>query len=296
MPGIVVALVLGSSLLHASWNVLVKRSIDKAVFSWLASLVATVLTIPFAVAWWHSWDAAPSRALWAGASGIWQSGYVVLLALAYEHSDLSIAYPLSRGWAPVFLMPITIGLMHERVAPLAGVGIAVIVVGSYTLHMRSLRLREWAVPLRAAGERGSLLAIATALTIAVFHAIDKRGVTGADFHLSVVYLWLIQVVITVCVGAHLIPSGRWRNIGREWRQGWLPVTAMAVMGFVAYILILVAFQSGGQASYVVPFRNTSIVIGTLLGALHLREVSGGMRVTAAVAIAAGAAMIALSRG
>ena len=59
MSGVVVALVLGSSLLHASWNVLVKRSIDKAVFSWLASLVAAVLAAPYAVAWWDSWSPAP---------------------------------------------------------------------------------------------------------------------------------------------------------------------------------------------------------------------------------------------
>lgn len=294
MSGLVVALVLGSSLLHASWNVLVKRSLDKAVFSWLASVVAALLVLPFAVAWRDAWTAEPWRAWWAAASGGWQSVYVILLALAYEHTDLSIAYPLSRGWAPVFVIPITVGLMHESVAPVAAFGIAVIVIGSYTLHLRSLRLREWAAPLRAAGEKGSLLALATAVTIAVFHAIDKRGVTGSELQLSVVYLWLIQVGITVCVGGYLIPSGRWRNIAREWRLRWREVTAMAVMGFLAYVLILTAFQCGGKASYVVPFRNTSIVIGALLGALHLREQSGGMRVAAAAMIALGAAMIALS--
>ena len=296
MSGILVALVLGSSLLHGSWNLLVKRSIDKAVFSWLASVVAAVVMLPFAVGWWGAWSDQSWRSLWAVFSGGWQSIYVILLALAYEHTDLSIAYPLSRGWAPVFLLPITVGLMHESVALPAGVGIAVIVFGSYILHLRSLRLREWAAPLRAAGEKGSLLALATAVTIAVFHAIDKHGVSGSAVQLSVVYLWLIQIGIIVWVGVYLAATGRWRNIGREWRLRWREVVAMALMGFAAYLLILIAFQIGGKASYVVPFRNTSIVIGVLLGALHLGEESGGMRVAAAVLIALGTAMIALSPG
>jgi drug/metabolite transporter (DMT)-like permease len=296
MSGLVITLVLASSLLHASWNLLVKRSLDKTVFSWLASVVAAIVTAPLAIAWWGAWSPAPGRSLWAIASGGWQSIYVVLLAVTYEHSDLSVAYPLSRGWAPVFLIPITVGLMGERVAPLAGVGIAVIVLGSYSLHLRSMRPRGWAAPLRSAGEKGTVLALATALSIAVFHAIDKQGVTGAGFGLAICYLWLIQVGITVWVGAYLGVIRRWRNVGRELRLRWREITAMAIMGFVAYLLILKAFQLGGSASYVVPFRNTSIVIGALLGALHLGEESGGIRVAAAIMIVVGTAMIALSPG
>ena len=92
--------VLGSALLHAGWNFLVKASgerlLDTATLALGGSLLAAFL-LP-----WVSLPASASLP-WLAISVLIHVAYFVALIETYRHADLSVAYPLMRGLAPVLV-------------------------------------------------------------------------------------------------------------------------------------------------------------------------------------------------
>ncbi|MEX5744631.1 hypothetical protein [Massilia sp. X63] len=95
VPGPVLAAVLGAALLHAGWNAAVKAEPDKLLSASAVTLGALALCfLP-----------APQAASWPfiAASGALQVAYYLLLAATYRDADISHAYPLMRGSAPVLV-------------------------------------------------------------------------------------------------------------------------------------------------------------------------------------------------
>ena len=91
----IVLIVLFGALLHASWNVLVKSSTDKALDTALIHLVGSVIALPllFIVG-------VPGAA--SGRSSLHRSSSTsatTSLTGAYKHGDMGLTYPLMRGVA-----------------------------------------------------------------------------------------------------------------------------------------------------------------------------------------------------
>ncbi|RPH79052.1 MAG: hypothetical protein EHM77_06295, partial [Planctomycetaceae bacterium] len=119
--------VLGAAFLHAIWNALVKSGggeplLDMAMICWWSSVVA-LFFLPFV--------ATPDRAAWPfmAVSAAIHFAYYVTLAGAYRHADLSFAYPLMRGIAPMIVATLGVVFLGERPGPAMMAGIALISVG-----------------------------------------------------------------------------------------------------------------------------------------------------------------------
>src|SRR5437763_917991 len=96
----VLLVVLFGALLHASWNLLVKSRRNKQLATALVYAISGILSgiaLPFLP--------SPSPASWSylAASTLTELLYGVLLAAAYRVGDLSHAYPLMRGTAPLLV-------------------------------------------------------------------------------------------------------------------------------------------------------------------------------------------------
>ena len=106
--------VLGAGLLHASWNALLKSAgggdplLDTATVV-AGSTVCSIVALPFVP--------IPLAASWpfALASVVIHFGYYLTLAQAYRTGDLSFAYPLMRGTAP--LLVTVLGILFLRELP-----------------------------------------------------------------------------------------------------------------------------------------------------------------------------------
>ncbi|WP_395407739.1 EamA family transporter [Pseudoduganella sp. UC29_106] len=114
MPGHVVAVVLLAALLHASWNALVKAGKEPFLTSVLVASGAaafSALALPFLP--------PPSAASWPylAASTCIHFFYFGLLAAAYRHCDMSHAYPLMRGSAPLLVAVLSVPLLGEQLNP-----------------------------------------------------------------------------------------------------------------------------------------------------------------------------------
>ena len=103
MPVAVFLLVFASAALHVLWNALVKTCENKASFAWLTCLVSVVVSLPVFLVCRATSPGALHAEVWALAalSGLVEAIYIVFLYKAYEWTDLSVVYPLSRGLAPL---------------------------------------------------------------------------------------------------------------------------------------------------------------------------------------------------
>src|SRR2546421_12187531 len=117
MPPIALGLLLAAALLHAGWNLFVKRAEEKQVFTWWGLVVGSVCFAPLLLLS----QSFPLR-IWPYVifSALVEGAYYIILTRAYEHGDFSLVYPMARGAAPAFLVVWAVLFLGER-PRLAGV-------------------------------------------------------------------------------------------------------------------------------------------------------------------------------
>jgi drug/metabolite transporter (DMT)-like permease len=219
-------------------------------------------------------------------SGLFETAYMVFLSAAYGAGDLSLVYPIARGTAPVLVTPLAILVLGERLSPLGILGIGLVVFGIFASQGVSSRLSPFAPGAR----RAVALAVLTGVMTAGYSLVNKVGVSVAP---AALYAFLVFVVNGVLTWVVL-----WRRHALAWPlgRGIRPVrlVAIGILMMAAYMAVVVS-MSLAPVSYVVAARETSIVVGALLGALVLKERQPVARLAGAAVIFAGVLVIALSR-
>jgi drug/metabolite transporter (DMT)-like permease len=285
MSVVAIALVLFSALLHASWNMLAKRSADPLAFIFGFNLISSILfAIPAGIMFVLHPVPAGGWPFMA-TTGTLHVFYMFLLAAAYRHGAFSLAYPVARGTG-VFLVPIlAIPIYGERPSIAGALGIFCVLAGLVTMAIPEKR-----VPGTAPGSRkGVLFAFLTGLAIAGYSLVDKGGVDRVH---PVIYVYVIFLICTIGMAPYVV-SRRREALAREWQENRPALLAGGVLPIATYLIVLLAMQIAA-VSYVVPLRETSIVFGTLLGVLILKEQVTVRRTIASVAIAAGVLAIAIA--
>ena len=208
--------------------------------------------------------------------------FFILVAEAYAHGGIALAYPLMRGVAPMMTL-VTSWLLLGEVLPTARLD----------RHCGDLRWRRGvgAAPRRCrrseggafrVGQRRGYIRIYTercgrraGLAHAVdLHAMDVSVVRHPDFAVAASFY------LTAC-------TERLRKLARG------ICGAGASIG--AYTLVLWAMTRAPVAP-VAALRETSILLGVVLARLFLGERPGRRGWSGAVAIAAGAALLRLAPG
>ena len=285
MSSIALVLTLGSAMLHALRDFLIKSSDDKLAFSWLFRVAGLVLLLPVVVT-------RPSLIVppvgWALilASGLVHALYTFSLARAYERGDLSLVYPIARS-APVFVLLWSTLVWREPMSSIGVSGIILIVIGAYVVQARGLSLRALSEPIRVTFRDPSLrIAWVTAILVATYSLIDDRGVASLD---PVVYLFAYGTVGCAVLSPLVLVSRR-NGHAWEWRSRWWRVLLAAAMSTGGYLLALFAFRME-HVGYVTGVRQLSILFGVILGWRLLKEPHGRMRLSGAALMVAGMLLI-----
>lgn len=288
VSALAVGLVLISAVMHATWNVLAKRSADPLAFLFAIGVAGVALyTVPALVILQQEGLAVEGLPFLV-ASGFLQFVYVLTLAAAYRHGALSLAYPVARGTGVLLVPLLAIPLLGEQPTALAFVGIGTIVAGLLLINVLGARDRVAAEIER--GRRGLLFAFLTGLTITAYSLIDKAGV--ARIH-PLLYVYGI-VLIEIAILAPYVLSRRRALLIGIWMSDRRAVLLAGLLNVSTYLIVLAALRIGGSnVGYVVPLRETSIVVATLLGVFVLHERIGWVRLAGCGCIALGVLLIAL---
>lgn len=283
----VVLLLAAAGVVHSTWNLLAKKSLDSQAFLWLALVCAAALfAVPFALLY----TPFPAQGwLYIALSGALEAVYYLLLGSAYSAGDLSLVYPLSRGAAPIFVLLFAVAALGEHVTPLGVLGILLTVAGVYVIHLRSLARRDLLAPLLALRQLASRLALLTGLVIAAYSVVDKVGVRYVNPFL---YIYLIFGVSLLWLAPYMLLAKR-QALAKEWRTQPVSIVAASVMFVVSYLLVLIALR-GAAVSYVTAVRGIAVVFAALMGTLLLREPFPRMKLWGSALIFLGIACIELA--
>ncbi|MEC9467030.1 MAG: hypothetical protein VX980_00540 [Actinomycetota bacterium] len=263
MPLSAVLMVLVSTVLHAGWNARLHRGGDPEVVIALAYLFVGIILLPTAVV------DPPSEVLGRVlVSSVAQGLYMGLLGTAYRTGSLGVAYPISRGSAPLLVGLGGWLLLDETPSVATAVGLVVLVVGLLAVA---------GVGAQRAERRAVVLAGITGLCTVAYSLIDARAVdlTGALGYLSAVMVFSSVGVLAVRRPALV-----------RLRAGFGESVLVGLGQGGAYALVLLAFQRA-QAGQVAGLRQVSVVLGVLI----VREALGPRAVWGAVAVTVGAALV-----
>ena len=271
--------VLGAGLLHAGWNALIKSAaggdalLDTATIV-AGSTVCSFLALPFLP--------IPLSEAWpmAAASVVIHFGYYLTLAEAYRTGDLSFAYPLMRGTAPLLVTLLGVVFLRELPSPNIALGILLICSGIVVI----------AFAQRHHHPRAAVYwALLNAAIIGVYTLIDGAGARASGNALSyVVYLTFLE-------GVFFLAWLRWRRgapavtyIARQWRRGLLG----GFCSVAAYGIVLWAMTRAPIAA-VSALRETSVLFAAIIGSFLLKEGFGIARLVGAASVVAGVAALKL---
>jgi drug/metabolite transporter (DMT)-like permease len=282
------ALLLLAAVMHASWNLLVKRATERQVFTWWALCVGALCCLPLLLVG----GALPTAVLpFVAASALAEAAYFLALTRAYQVADFSLAYPMARGAAPVFLLVWSVLLLGDRPRPGGYAGLALLVGGLALVGSAAWLARRSSHP-SAPSSRGLLMALGVALCISIYTAIDGKAV-----HLPstspVGYTVAVMACTAVVLGPPLLAFYGRRTLATELRVNWPRIAVVGVLNIATYILVLLAYQMS-RVSYAGAIREVSVVFGALLGWLVLGERFGLPRLAGAALIFAGIVVIAVA--
>ena len=273
----VLAAVLGAAALHALWNSLVKSASDKFLSSavvaiWcggVALLAALVLPRPAGVA-------MP----FILASAIIHIVYFILVGQLYRSADLSVAYPIMRGLAPLIAAVIALATLGEAPRPIASLGVAALVAG--VLGMGASGLAHGRIDRPTV-----IVALANSAVIAVYSVIDGQGarLSGAGAAFAFAYnSWadaltaLAYLPIILCLRGRAAVAA----FAQDWRLGLVGGGA----AFLGYAIVIWAMTRAPIAA-VAALRETSVVFAGVIGVVALGEPFHAQRAIAALVILAG---------
>ena len=291
MSFIAFALIIIAAFLHATWNLFAKVSKDMIALMWWA----TVLGVLGYGVWLVI---GPGIYLGQGSwipflvSAMAETGYFITLVRAYSQGDLSLAYPISRGSAPIFAVVLSALFLSEKLPWFGYIGIGLMVIG---INVASLPLEggrrgfcaTTVAPFRNTAVGWSLV---SAIFISIYSISDKIAVNATP---PLIYNWWVflgNAVLWMPLVWRRFPS---RKNFDELRKNSRGVIATSVMMVGAYAAALVALGLT-SASYVVAGRGLSVVIGAFFGSLMLKEGFGSVRITGATLMVVGLTMIAFA--
>jgi drug/metabolite transporter (DMT)-like permease len=271
--------VLAAALLHAGWNALLKAAqggdplLDTACVV-AGSGVTGAVVAPFV--------GFPDPAAWkfAAMSAAIHFGYYVALAHAYRTGDLSFAYPLMRGTAPLLVTVLGAAFLAEWPTIQVALGIVLICAGILSIALARRGRHSRAAFAWALGNAG---------IIALYTLVDGAGARASGNAASYV-VWLTVFEAFPFLGWIFAVRGA-AALGYL-RQGWRRGLAGGAASLAAYGIVLWAMTRAPVAA-VAALRETSVLFAALIGAVWLKEGFNLPRLAGAASVVLGIAALKL---
>lgn len=280
-------LIVISAVMHALWNLLVKRSTHKTVFIWWMFVTSSALFTTLIVSLPEPFKTPDSHTMIMVLLG---AACFVLYHLfngrAYRGGDLSVVYPLcqtSMVYVPIWGML----LLGERMS-LCGIGgVLLVLLGTYSIQLHRFSLHDMVRPFRNIKSPSVRDALSAGFIYSIGSIAEKSGVKQYS---PLYFTYLLVLMMLFLMSFNMIRSKYRQQIIAELREKWRLILLSGPVMMASFLTFRYGLNMS-QVSYAVPMRQISIVIGVLIGILFLKESFGRIRIVSAVLIMAGVALI-----
>jgi drug/metabolite transporter (DMT)-like permease len=278
---VVVAAVLSAAVLHATWNAIAHGAADRLVgftaigiaYTGCGAVVALIGGSPPGGAWPY-----------IVTSAVLHAGYQLLLLASYQLGQFSQVYPLARGTSPWVVALVATSVLGQDLPPLELAGVVIVSAGLISLVFFGGR------PARA-GLSALAAAFGTGLLIAAYTVVDGIGVHHAPLASYSGWLFFLTGPALPLFAA----ARRGRALPAQLRPALVVGVAGGVVSLAAYGLVLWA-QTRGALAPIAALRETSIIIGAVIGAVFFDERFGVGRAMASTVVVAGIILINMPAG
>lgn len=265
-------LILVSGFAHAVVNAILKAGNDKmsrrALIDGFSALILApaAFLVPLPAHAWH----------WLIASAAVHGLYLFALIKSFEQSDMTVAYPIARGLAPMLAAAGAVAIFHEPISISVVMGIIAIACGVVFIGV-SHKMQRSAV----------VWAVLTGTCIASYTVIDAQGVRAAPTALSYI-VWTFLLLGGALGTFFAIWRGRafFATAAGQWKSG----LAAGALSIVTYGFALLAFRIGATPR-LAALRETSILFGTAIAVIFLKERLTRIRLVGVFSIAVGAMLL-----
>ena len=266
-------LILTSALSHALVGAVMKRSSDKLILRGILSVTAACIALPFAL-----YFPFPPLDVWFILIGGVTIHFVyhVTQATAFTKGDMSVVYPIMRGFAPALTALFAFFLLKENLSPTEIIGLFIVVL--------SLLGFAWPETVKTEGWKGAIaFALASGLLTALYTVVDTYGVRLAPHKFSFIAWFFVIEGIGIGLIVCFIKREDLRvKITQDLKGGIIA----GMLGFVTYTSALWAFSLAPIAG-LAALRETSVIFGALLATFWLGEKFGAKRTLLAILLAFG---------
>ena len=292
-----------SAGMHASWNMIAKRSHMNLAFYSMLDVVA-VLTgawiwfrLPLNIS-----DLTLAFYIAVAGSAFGEGIYCLGLIMAYRTMDMSAAYPMMRSLPLLFTALFTaLCGFGKPLSLLAIIGMATVFAGCVVMPLNrfsDFRLSNYL-------DRKIAFVLMAALGTTIYTICDSEAQVVmrscapnvSKTMISCTYYELRHIMVLLPIGtlALALPSGR-KDMLAMFKTGIGPALLAGVLSGVTYILVLMAMIRVDNVSYVQAFRQLGLVIGMLEGFFILKERCTLTKVLGIVLIVSGLVMTVIDPG
>lgn len=268
----IILLILVAALLHASWNAVIKGGTNKLYETGLNCFgggVGVLFVVPFLPL------PAPESLIFLAGSCSVHIAYYLCIAVAYRTVDMSFAYTIMRGTAPL-LTSIAMLLFGHNLSWAGWLGILCLCSGVLVLTRENVRNGRFNVS-------GALAAVGTAVVIMGYTLFDGYGARASGNPIS--YVCWLYVINTFPINTILLLSQR-KSYIPYFKQRWKVGLFGGLCSLGSYGVALWAMTKAPIAM-VAALRETSVIFGMLLAILFLGEKFSPVKLLAVVLVAAG---------
>jgi len=278
--------VLLAAAAHATWNLFAKKAAASRHFVWLYSVGSVVLYLPVII--WICIQQRPHfqshQYLALAATSVLHLGYSLSLQAGYRTSDLSLVYPIARGFGPLLSFVGAVLLLGEQPTVLSAFGLLLIVAG--ILLVAGLTREPHRAP-----RKGIFFCLLTGLFIASYTLND-----GWAVKVLAISPFIVDFTGN-CLRILVLTPIAWRDRAvamREVREYAGPAAVVSVLGPLGYILVLFAMRIA-PISHIAPARELATLAGAYMGSKLLSERTTPERVIGAVCIVVGVVSLSFAR-
>lgn len=283
-------LIVLASFIHATWNLMAKRAAAVGpIFVFAYNLVSCIAYAP-----WVFHVLAKNAMVWdrsvAGfvlLSGLIHLAYSLALQRGYQQAELSVVYPVARGTGPMLSTLGAILLLGEAPTAQVLLGLVAVVVGIGLIATRG----DLSAFARPAGRAGVRWGTATGGLIASYTVVDAYAVKALGIA-PVVLDWFANVLRFFLLAPLVLANPR--RALRAMRGFWWLALGVGLLSPLSYILVLASLDMGAPLSVVAPMREMSMMVGTLMGMVILRETVGPWRLLGCAVVIVGVILLSSS--
>ncbi|MCL2481610.1 MAG: DMT family transporter [Spirochaetaceae bacterium] len=279
MDTLVFSLVLFAAFTHAFWNYFSKKVGGNFTIFWYGHLSTNLILLIYTIYLFTTNEIDFINWTPVIVSVIAHSFYFITMLYVYSKEDISSAYPVTRGTGVIGTAVLSYFLLKEAISTSAAFGILTVCIGILLISLGKLKNQDNNI-------KSYFIAILTGVFIFIYAIADKVGVQHMH---PVAYLSIVN--ITALAPLTLMANRNGFSESIKTIRKHLKETLIIGFGSTGTYLIILFAMRFERASYIVPVREFSIVIASIMGFIFLKEKPTPLKIIGIASITAGLVMI-----